>query len=347
MNSSPKKNWHPVEHLVLRELQKLPQMVPKWSSEKEQNLGILALSGGVDSVVLGSVLHSLQSVLPFEWVVATVHHGFSQDEKLLGYRDQTAKFCEEWASQLGQPFYLLGGAQLQNGSELKSEESLRDWRYEQLEKLKKTLKEKNCYKNIFFILAQHQDDLLETRLLRLLRGTGLEGLSAMELWKAYKLRPLLGVNKKDILVYAHEKNLQWIEDPSNHSDDPLRNWLRNNWLPQLETKSEGSLRSFARSLELILEQSQENSQELEALESYNFSQGIELVDYLTWSEIKQRRVLALYMKFLGCQNFTQAHLREIQKQLDKIQVVHTFTVARLQWGINAKRIVAKPLVTHL
>jgi tRNA(Ile)-lysidine synthase len=347
MSSIKKNQWHHLEHQVLREIQKLEMQACGWSSEKSQNCGILALSGGSDSLALGSILSALKGVLPFEFIVAYVHHGKSKDLNIENFRNNSAQFCQSWALKTGVPFYLLGTHEKTERDELTSEEELRNWRYQQLSLLKLHLEERGKYKNIFYILAQHQNDLLETRLLRLIRGTGLEGLSAMELWKDQKLRPFLGVNKKDILDYAHEKNIQWMEDPTNQINDPFRNWMRNQWLPLLEAKSEGSVKSLARSLELILDQFQESSAEIEELKLDDLQLGIPLLDYLTWSEIKQRRVLAIYMKSLGCLNFTQAHLREIQKQLDKIKVVHTFTVARLRWGINAKRIVAQSLVTHL
>ena len=78
--------------------------------------------------------------------------------------------------------------------------------------------------------AHHQDDQLETILLRIARGTGVEGLQGIQ--KQFKfgrgniLRPLLDVSKNEILVYARKKKLDWVVDNSNQESYFDRNFLR-------------------------------------------------------------------------------------------------------------------------
>jgi tRNA(Ile)-lysidine synthase len=82
------------------------------------------------------------------------------------------------------------------------------------------------------ITAHHQDDLIETALINILRGTGYRGLSAMYSNRQV-LRPLLKYTKRDILAYATKNRLIWREDESNRSDDYLRNYLRRNLINRL------------------------------------------------------------------------------------------------------------------
>ena len=83
--------------------------------------------------------------------------------------------------------------------------------------------------------AHHQDDTAETILLRLFRGTGIDGLTGpaeiRELGKGHLIRPLLSLNKKHLKSYAKENGISYIEDKTNFSDDQDRNYIRNKILP--------------------------------------------------------------------------------------------------------------------
>lgn len=107
-----------------------------------------------------------------------------------------------------------------------SEEKARKARYNFLY----SVKEK--YQANFIITAHHQNDLLETAALNILRGTGRRGLSAIS-DNPDVLRPLLGVPKTEIVKYANQNKLKWREDRTNEDDRYLRNYLRNHILNNL------------------------------------------------------------------------------------------------------------------
>lgn len=298
-----------------------------WKLIKQYSLAdkriLVALSGGVDSVVLLKVLtkiHKTSKLGAFYF-----HHGAATN---LDYRNEAQLFCKKLCKKLDIEFFTE-----QAILPLKTEAECRQARYAAIEKVMRN--------NHFAILAtgHHRDDLLETRILRLIRGTGLQGLSAMHFFKANIFRPLLAQGKEDLKKYLRDEKLKSCEDPSNDSLDPLRNWLRQEWLVALEKRQPGGKASLARSLETITSEwegrergSFENENEV------NKTQGLSRAYYLTLPPQEQRRLLAHYLYTLGRRDFSQAHLEEIQKRLDNSQRVITFKVGGCRWEINAEQI---------
>ena len=101
------------------------------------------------------------------------------------------------------------------------------------------------------LTAHHRDDQAETLLLQLLRGAGPHGLAAMpaaaRLGQGWLLRPLLDLDRADLLAYAHEHGLRWIEDASNADTGFDRNYLRHRILPLLRERWPAANRTLARS----------------------------------------------------------------------------------------------------
>lgn len=112
------------------------------------------------------------------------------------------------------------------------------------------------------LMAHHQDDQAETFLLRVLRGSGVKGLSAMPVNRAlgdgFLLRPLLAASKSELLAYAEHYQLNWIEDPSNQSLDFDRNFLRQQVIPLLQTRWPEFASSAAKSVQLCAQSEQLN-----------------------------------------------------------------------------------------
>src|SRR4051812_17485504 len=225
-----------------------------WQSLKKNNIRdksvLLAVSGGLDSMVLLNVLHRLVNSCGLTLHVAHVHHGSSSNSK---YRDDAFNFVRRSAKNLDLPFWSNLTATKQtpepnpgiDGASGESEASLRKFRFDVLEGIR-------ARKHIDLIgLAHHRDDLLETRLLRLIRGVGPQGIQAMKLKQKHLLRPLLFVNRAHIEVYADEFAIEFLSDPSNKDVRPLRNWLRHEWLPMLEAKRPGASETLSRSLGLL------------------------------------------------------------------------------------------------
>jgi tRNA(Ile)-lysidine synthase len=298
-----------------------------WKILKENDLQakkiLIAFSGGVDSTALVRVLSKIHKSTLLG--LCYFHHG---DDSNRDYREKAQIFTEKFAKKIGLPYFTIKTSQL-----AKSEAQYRELRYEALDKLMK--------QEGFTVLAtgHHSDDLLETRLLRLIRGTGAQGMQAMHIYKAPLFRPFLEVSKSELKKYLRAEKIRAFEDPTNNSLDPLRNWIRQDWLKALEKKSRGVTRSLSRSLETIARDLESSSwgELLHQNEDFK-SQGLSRAFYLTLTPLEQRRMLAQYLFALGKKDFTQAHLEEIQKRLDNSKKVITFKVGGCEWEINAEQI---------
>lgn len=174
---------------------------------------VVAVSGGVDSVVL---LNMLSNNDKLDLIVAHFDHGIREDSVL------DRKFVQKLATKYNLPFEYANG----NLGAKASEEKARKARYEFLEKTK------NKYHAEAVITAHHQDDVLETVILNLLRGTGRKGMSSLQS-RPDIVRPLLEVPKSELIEYAEKHNLKWREDPTNMNPDYLRNWVRLYVVPKL------------------------------------------------------------------------------------------------------------------
>jgi tRNA(Ile)-lysidine synthase len=309
-----KGQWNELEHKLWRQLDGMQDLL------KGQRL-LLAVSGGLDSMVLLQLMQKMASPLNFVIAVANVHHGESENTD---FRNQSSLFIADTCAKLGLEYFRLGPSP----EVLKSESQLRDYRYSEL----RSCMNKNKFD--FIVLAHHSDDLLETRLLRLLRGVGIEGLLAMQTYDRPLLRPLLNFSRSELLNYAQSEGLAHLEDPTNSENDKLRNWVRNSWLMSLEEHLPGSKLSLARSLENI-------ASELTPSEPLNFlEEGIGWTSYLSWDDAQRRKYISRYLLSLGVKDFRRGQVDEIIKRLDKNQVVHTFELAHCHWQIDAKRIKA-------
>lgn len=177
---------------------------------------VLAVSGGVDSVVLLDLLAGNNDL---DIVVAHFDHGIREDSA------QDENFVRELASKYGAA-YVNDRAELGQGA---SEEVARDARYAFLRKM---TTEHQADK---IITAHHQDDLLETMILNMLRGTGRRGLDPL-LSSDDIHRPLLEYSKQDLLDYALSHGLIWREDSSNQDMKYRRNAVRQTVVPRLGYK---------------------------------------------------------------------------------------------------------------
>ncbi len=174
---------------------------------------VLAVSGGVDSVALLDMLAKKSGI---ELIVAHFNHGIRSDS------DKDEKLVVKAAEGLGLKWVVGYG----NLGETASEEAARDARYAFLKQVQAD------YGAKAIITAHHQDDLIETALTNVIRGTGRLGLSAITANKAV-LRPLLNTPKASLVSYAHRHKLKWRDDSTNSNTDYQRNYLRLKVLPKL------------------------------------------------------------------------------------------------------------------
>lgn len=185
---------------------------------------LLALSGGVDSVVLLHQLSALRHHFSFELHALHVHHGLSPNA------NQWAAHCQWLCQQYKIPLTIVRVNVANQGEGL--EAAARQARYQALFTYQ--------YQSIspdWVVTAHHQGDQAETFLLQLFRGAGVKGLSAMSTVSGERLlRPLLSVSKQAILDYANQHQLTWCEDESNQDLQFDRNFIRKQVIPDLKAR---------------------------------------------------------------------------------------------------------------
>ncbi|MBC7371005.1 MAG: tRNA lysidine(34) synthetase TilS, partial [Bdellovibrionaceae bacterium] len=293
-----------------------------WQELKDKNLHgkkfLVALSGGVDSLAL---LLSLQRVLKTNVEACFIHHGPGAN---VLYRDQAQKFCADLCARFSLPFH----ERKNSGEMLNSEADMRDFRHLRLEEVRV---ETGCD---FIAFGHHREDLLESRLLRLIRGTGLQGLIAMTELDRTLFRPFLKISKKNLQEYLERAGESGFEDPSNADLEPLRNWLRQSWLVDLEKRQPGALQSLARSLELLVDAPKQEDH----FKGFFIANELSRSKFLSLTKTQQKQLLAKWLLSLKVKDFTQAQLEEVTKRLDNSQKEFTFRVAGLTWSVNAQQI---------
>jgi tRNA(Ile)-lysidine synthetase-like protein len=165
---------------------------------------VVAVSGGVDSVVLLDLLTKLGRV---EIIVAHFDHGIRPDSQ------EDTIFVEALARQHNLPFET----RREELGPVASEDYARQRRYA-------FLRELTDRHDAGLMTAHHADDVIETVAINLRRGTGWRGLAVLD--NPLIVRPLLGYTKSQIKAYAERYGLQWREDSTNHTDAYLRNRIR-------------------------------------------------------------------------------------------------------------------------
>jgi len=169
---------------------------------------VVAVSGGVDSVVLLDLLSHQPGFDNSKFIVAHFDHGIRPDSA------NDAIFVADLAKK----YNLLFELKREELGPNCSENTARTRRYEFLRSVAKKY-------NARLITAHHADDIIETIAINLHRGTGWRGLAAMD---SDVIRPVKDVMKSEILAYANHHKLIWHEDSTNASDNYLRNRIRHN-----------------------------------------------------------------------------------------------------------------------
>lgn len=183
----------------------------------------VALSGGLDSVVLLHLLFGLRDAFGFALSAVHVHHGLSPNAD--AWADFCGRLCAEWAVPLARERVCV-----ERDDPRGIEAAARAARYAAFAR-------QACDD---LMLAHHRDDQAETLLLQLLRGAGIKGLAAMPAERVLDagpirlLRPLLAADRADLQAYAEAHGLRHVDDESNIDVGHARNFLRHRALPLIE-----------------------------------------------------------------------------------------------------------------
>ncbi len=209
---------------------------------------LLAISGGLDSMVLAHLFRSAKLSFAF------AHCNF----QLRGAEsDADEAFVKQVADNFGVPFFVkrFDTKEYAHENGLSTQMAARDLRYAWFVELA----ENQGFSNI--CTAHHLNDSVETALLNFVRGTSLPGLSGIPVQKNLHvhrssfivplLRPLLFATREEILAYAEASQIAWREDSSNASDDYARNFVRHQIIPRLEELNPNFLQTAARNMRRI------------------------------------------------------------------------------------------------
>jgi tRNA(Ile)-lysidine synthase len=184
----------------------------------------VAISGGVDSVVLAHLCH----LNNFNFILLHCNFQLRAEESV---RDE--QFVRELASQYKVEIHVerFNTSGYSNEHKISIQQAARDLRYNWFNQVVQNKKAD------YTLLAHHANDNTETLLMNFFRGTGLHGLTGMPQFQPYGhcLRPLLHISRNDILNFANEQQLSWVEDSSNASDDYTRNFFRHKVIPEIQT----------------------------------------------------------------------------------------------------------------
>ena len=200
---------------------------------------VVALSGGVDSSVL---LHSVRKFTPNVRSLFINHN--QQDSNSL------QKSAEKFAEIMNVEHTSLE-TELELGA---SETKMREVRYQLLFN--------NLKSDEILLLGHHHDDKIETFLMNLFRGTRLKGLLSIKQKSQNILRPFIDIKKASIIEYANQNDIRFAEDMTNKDNSVLRNWLRNELIPDIEKKFKGDLNSKIENLISEIEELTKNQKKL-------------------------------------------------------------------------------------
>lgn len=188
---------------------------------------IVSVSGGIDSVALLCLLHELQKNIPFDLHIVHFNHGIRNES------DKEQEFVCDLAKSKNIPIIIKNCNLKQCSSDVQN--TARKWRYEELIKIKQQKKINKI------TLGHHLNDLVETQLWKLTRGSSLFSLKSMQIKNGIWIRPLLHLKKEDLKKYLLQKKQTWIEDSTNKDNDYTRNQIRNTIVPLLQKCSGGKL----------------------------------------------------------------------------------------------------------
>ncbi len=289
-------------------------IVEKGLLEKGDHI-VVGISGGPDSVCLLSVLNNLAHQWQLTLYGVHVNHNLRGDD---AYQDQI--YTKDFCKKLGIPCQVFSHDvnRLSLDWKITTEEAGRRVRYEAFETIKKEIREDwGIKENVKIALAHNANDQAETLVMRIIRGTGTEGLAGMEYLRAGGIiRPLLDVSREEIEGYCHEMQLNPRIDLTNLEPLYTRNRIRLELLPLLQSNYNQNIISTLNRLALIAQEDREyfSSQVQRLRGMVSLDAGIReflinLKEYRKLHPALAKRLILASLKEIGLdQDMTATHL---------------------------------------
>jgi tRNA(Ile)-lysidine synthase len=224
-------------------IQDCKQFIQQHALLQQQQPLLLAVSGGVDSVVLVDLCHQLS----LSFVIAHCNFNLRGEES---NRDEA--FVKSLAAQYQVPIFIkhFNTAAFANENKSSIQVAARELRYNWFQQIStdstvvnalqhtNTEHKVNVNLPVLILTAHHANDSMETLLMNFFKGTGIKGLQGIQAKNPQLkniIRPLLFATKKQLIQYAQENKLSFVEDSSNAKDQYTRNYFRNQLLPNIAT----------------------------------------------------------------------------------------------------------------
>ena len=283
---------------------------------------LLAVSGGADSVAMVCALHRLhqQGGLDCRFVIGHINHCL---------RGVESDGDEAFVTQLGQSLGIGVISLRVDVKKYAAEHKLSietAGRVVRLQSLARMAEENGCDA---IATAHHKDDLAETMIHRLMRGTGFRGLCGIwpvsEVYGAEFIRPMLGLRRAEIIQYCQDNSIQWREDVSNENTAFTRNHIRHRLLPILEDESDAiadkleKLSLACRRFQLITEKHTQTiiDKGILSLKAGQFSIEQELLkDFAAWVFYEVVREVLVKLD-VGLRRYKRGHFDQIRELIDK------------------------------
>ncbi len=228
---------------------KIEQAIKKYSLFSKGDHILIALSGGPDSMALLHLLNSLKAKYDIKLAAAHLDHTIRPTSA----KDQ--KFCKEACRNLHIKFHSkrLDIPALAGRNKLSVEEAGRKARYDYFDSLTEKYR---CDK----IATGHTlDDTVETVIFNMIRGSGLSGLAGIPRKRGKIIRPLLDIEKAELLEWLKVQKIRFIQDKSNRSLDYSRNRIRLKVIPELEKINSGARQNIMRLSEIVSDEVEFNA----------------------------------------------------------------------------------------
>lgn len=277
---------------------------------------LIALSGGVDSMVLAELLRRCG------YNIAFAHCNF----RLRGAEsDGDEQFVREYAQRVGVKLFVkqFDTHQYVADNKVSVEMAARELRYAWFNDLINANQSLNSsgasnngdgWQNLRFdklALAHHADDQIETFFINLLRGSGIKGLKAMQPCNGMYIRPLLWASREQIKKFAIENGIQWREDSTNQDTVFLRNKIRHNLMPVYDGIKSDAREKILQSVECLASENQLYRELLKDKLS-----AIETVDGVLHSVEKRHFGLQLLFEWIRGFGFSYSQCESIYASLD-------------------------------
>ena len=272
---------------------------------------LVAFSGGPDSTALSDILEQLRDELKFQLALFHLNHGLRGTEAL---RDQN--FCIEWARNRNLEIFVeqIDVKAYKKEFSISLEEAARKARYAKLNEAAEKWKADKI------ALGHHRNDQIETILMNIIRGTGVNGLRGMPLKNDKFIRPLLRTPLEEIHQYLQERQLSFVIDSTNIDQSFLRNRIRHELIPLLKREYNSNIEEVIFRLGLNLQESFAIIPEEEwPVENIGQLYRLPLNMLVEISDSKRRQgLIALIKKAKGdTYHVTRAHFKALEYIIQK------------------------------